>query len=219
MIGILLILILSYVVGSIPTSILVARVVGKIDIREHGSGNAGMTNVFRILGWKPAAVVGIFDVLKGWFATSCIPLLPIGKVLITDVSLIQIMAGCAAMLGHTYTIFASFRGGKGVATMMGMLIALYPGVIPFCLITFVIVLMTWGYVSVASISLAIVLPITIFLLPRLGFQTPEPSLKLFSLILPLFILFTHRSNIKRLKEGTENRFERVLVFRRFKKNN
>ena len=213
MTGLLTILICSYLVGSIPVSIMVGRLVGKIDIREHGSGNAGMTNIFRVLGWKPALVVGIIDILKGWFATSYIPLLPVDRIFITDFALIQIIAGCSAILGHIYTIFAGFRGGKGIATLTGMLIALYPSAIPFCFIVFAIVLMTWGYVSVASISTTIALPIIVFLLPRFGFQNPELSLKLFSLIIPLFILFTHRNNIKRLKEGTENRFERLMAFR------
>ena len=217
MIELLLLLTVSYLLGSVPTSIIIGKIVGKIDIREHGSGNAGMTNIFRILGWKPALVVGSIDFVKGWFATSCVLLLPSGTIPLFDVDLIQIMAGCAAILGHTYTIFSGLRGGKGVMTLMGMLIALYPAVIPFCLITFITILILWGFVSLASICATAVLPLIVFLSPSLGFQDPNPSLKYFSLIILFFILFTHRSNLKRLKNGTENRFERAMIIKRKRK--
>jgi len=217
MIKLLVILIVSYLIGSIPTSIIVGKIAGKIDIRDFGSGNAGMTNIFRVLGWKPAAIVGVFDFFKGWFVTSYTPKLFSGIDVFTDMGVIQILAGCAAIMGHTYTIFARFRGGKGVATLMGMLVALYPMVIPFCLITFILVLLIWGYVSLASICATVILPMIVLLLPKFGFQNPDLSLMVFSLAIPLFILFTHRSNLLRLKNGTENRFERAQIFKRYRK--
>ncbi|MEE9167951.1 MAG: glycerol-3-phosphate 1-O-acyltransferase PlsY [Candidatus Neomarinimicrobiota bacterium] len=214
MIRLLAVPVLSYLVGSFPTSIVMGRTIGKIDIREHGSGNAGMTNILRVLGWKPAVVVGIGDVFKGWFATSFVPLLAVGRVPLEGVTVLQIMAASAAVLGHSYTIFGGFRGGKGVATFMGVIISLFPAAIPFCLATFVIALISTGYVSVGSIAAALMLPIAVFFLSSVGLGNPESSLKIFSLVVPIFVVFTHRNNIRRLKEGSENRFDRVRVFRR-----
>ena len=147
----ILLLFLSYVTGSIPTSIILGKLVKGIDIREHGSGNAGGTNVFRVLGWKPALVVVIIDVFKGWLPTAVYSTSIFNNLPITDVGVLQILCGFAAVLGHTYTIFAGFRGGKGIGTLAGMLIALYPIAFPLCLLAFVATLILTGYVSLGSI--------------------------------------------------------------------
>lgn len=212
-------LILSYLIGSFPTSIIVGRVVARIDIRDHGSGNAGMTNVFRILGFKPALVVGSIDVFKGWFATTYTPVLLQMGGLVSDEILGQILAGCAVILGHTYTVLAGFRGGKGVATMVGVLLAVYPPAVPFCLAGFAAAVVAGGYVSVGSMVAGIMLPIAVLVLPLLGFQETKPSLNIFSVIVALFILYTHRGNISRLQNGTENRFEKMMIFRSRGKDN
>ncbi len=121
----------------------------------------------------------------------------------------------AAVLGHIYTIFAGFKGGKGVGTLGGMLIALFPTAVPLCLIVFAIALILTGYVSVGSMLAAISLPIFLFILPPLGLANPPPlSLLVFSLLIPWFIIFTHRSNISRLRNGSENRFEKAMIFKK-----
>ena len=146
-----LILFLSYCTGSTPTSIIVGKLTKGIDIREHGSGNAGGTNVFRVLGWKPALVVVIVDVFKGWLPTAVYALHIINHINIGDIGILQILCGFFAVLGHTYPIFARFNGGKGVGTLGGMLIALFPVAIPLCLVVFAITLIFTGYVSIGSI--------------------------------------------------------------------
>ena len=211
----ILLLSASYVTGSIPTSIIVGKIFKGIDIRKHGSGNAGATNVFRVLGWKQALIVVVVDIFKGWlpaavYATSLFQGQPI-----EETGVLQILCGFAAVLGHTYTIFAEFKGGKGVGTLGGMLLALFPVSVPLCLIVFAVVLILTGYVSVGSILASAALPIFLFILPPLGFADTAPlSLLIFSLLVPWFIIFTHRSNISRLRSGAENRFEKAMIFRK-----
>ena len=213
-IQLLLLLFLSYITGSIPTSIILGKIVKGIDIREHGSGNAGGTNVFRVLGWKPALIVVIVDIFKGWLPTVIYATALFKGQPISDVGVIQILCGFAAVLGHTYTIFAGFRGGKGIGTIAGMLIALFPITFPLCLLVFVITLITTGYVSLSSIMATVALPIILLILPIFGFQQSSLSLLIFALLIPWFTIFTHRSNIVRLRNGTENRFEKAMIFKK-----
>ena len=210
----ILLLFLSYVTGSIPTSIILGKLVKGIDIREHGSGNAGGTNVFRVLGWKPALVVVIIDVFKGWLPTAVYSTSIFNNLPITDVGVLQILCGFAAVLGHTYTIFAGFRGGKGIGTLAGMLIALYPIAFPLCLLAFIVTLILTGYVSLSSIMATVSLPIFLFVLPIFGIEQSSLSLLIFALLVPWFAIYTHRSNIVRLREGTENRFEKAMIFKK-----
>ena len=134
----ILILFISYLIGSFPTSIIVGRALRGIDIREHGSGNAGGTNIFRVLGWKPALFVVLFDIFKGWLPAAYLAKLYFEATLLPDLGLFQVLCGFAAVLGHTYTVFAGFKGGKGVGTLAGMLIALFPVAVPLCILVFVI---------------------------------------------------------------------------------
>ncbi|MBT3797250.1 MAG: acyl-phosphate glycerol 3-phosphate acyltransferase, partial [Candidatus Marinimicrobia bacterium] len=129
----IILIIISYLIGSTPTSIIVGRITKGIDIREHGSGNAGGTNVFRVLGWKPALFVVVIDVFKGWLPAAIFAPAFYYAQIIPDLGVVQILCGFSAVLGHTYTIFAGFKGGKGVGTLGGMLIALFPTAFPFCL--------------------------------------------------------------------------------------
>ena len=165
MLSLAVIIILSYVAGSIPTSIIMSKLSRGIDIRDYGSGNAGATNVIRVLGWKIGIVVIIVDVGKGVLATLLISKLRIDPVPISH-NLVQILAGLSAVLGHIWTIFAGFKGGKGVGTAAGMLFSLYPIAGIICLIVFAVVLLTGRYVSVASMSAAVSLPIVIFILNK-----------------------------------------------------
>ena len=206
---------ISYLTGSTPTSIIVGRITKGIDIREHGSGNAGGTNVFRVLGWKPALIVVIVDVFKGWLPAAIFAPAFYYAQIIPDLGVVQILCGFSAVLGHTYTVFAGLKGGKGVGTLGGMLIALFPTAFPFCLAVAVITIMLTGYVSLASILASVSLPIFLFVLPPFLGANPAPlSLMVFSLLIPWFITFTHRSNIQRLRSGEENRFEKAMIFRK-----
>jgi len=216
MLELLILILVSYVIGSTPTSILVSRAVYKTDIREHGSGNAGATNVFRTFGWKPALFVTLVDVFKGWLPAYVAGNLGSDSILFaSNPDALMILAGFAAVLGHTYTIFAGFKGGKGVGTAAGMLIALFPLAVPICLLVFVITLITTGIVSLGSMLAATALPVSLFILEGyLPNMQISVTLRVFALLIPLFIVFTHRSNIKRMMEGTENRFEKARIFKK-----
>lgn len=191
------------------------KLIKGIDIRNHGSGNAGGTNAFRVLGWKPAIVVIIVDILKGWFAVAILAVIFYKFQIISDLGVVQILCGFSAVLGHTYTIFGGFKGGKGVGTLAGMLIALFPLAFLLCLGVAILIIILTGYVSLASIIAACSLPVTLFLLPPFLNLDPAPlSLMVFSLLIPWFITFTHRSNIQRLRNGKENQFKKAMIFSR-----
>jgi glycerol-3-phosphate acyltransferase PlsY len=211
----ILLIFLCYLTGSIPTSIIVGRMKKGIDIREYGSGNAGGTNVFRIMGWKPALVVIVVDVFKGWLPVAFFAPLFINLQSIPDLGVVQILCGFSSVLGHTYTIFSGFKGGKGVATLAGMLIALYPTVFPFCVSVAILTTILTGYMSLASILASASLPIFLLILPPfIGLDAAPLSLLVFSLLIPWFITFTHRSNIQRIRSGDENRFDKAMIFRK-----
>lgn len=217
-----IIAILSYLVGSIPTAIIVGKLMRGIDIRQHGSGNAGGTNVIRVLGWKAGVFVILFDMAKGLFATMVISRLMFGALPFEnatpfdDYVLVQIIAGCAAMLGHIWTLFAGFKGGKGIATAGGMLIGVAPVEVAVSLGVFLIVFLISHYVSLGSLSAASSFPLTMFLRENV-FMAHIPSyntLIWFSIAISLLVIYTHRSNIQRLLKGTENRISRIPLFGR-----
>ena len=206
-VNLLVIILVSYLLGSIPTSILVGKWFYGLDIREHGSGNAGATNVFRVLGWKPGVAVMLVDIGKGAAATlyaSQIVFSPIG----IDPVYLKILAGLSAVFGHIWTVFAGFRGGKGVATAAGMLFALYPIAGLICLAVFLIIAFTTRYMSLASMLAAVCLPIVLLIMNNIFHKLVQPPLFVFSIFIAVLIVYTHRSNIKRLLAGTENRFGR-----------
>jgi len=205
-------IILSYIIGSFPTSILTGKITKQIDIRNYGSQNAGATNVFRVLGWKPALFVIIVDIFKGWFPTYFFSSY-FNLDNSFDLGVLKIIFGFCSVLGHSYTIFANFKGGKGIGTLLGMLIALFPIAIPLCMGVFLLSLIFTGYVSVGSILASIFLPIFLLILPLLGANPPDFSLLIFSLLVPFFVIFTHQSNISRLRKGNENQFEKIMIFK------
>lgn len=213
MISLLVIFILSYLVGSIPTSIIIGRLVKGIDVRDYGSGNAGGTNAFRVLGWKAGISVSLFDVLKGYLATVVISGVRLDTIPFDNMSLLQILAGVCAILGHTFTVFAGFRGGKGVGTAAGMLIGLYPVSFFLCAAVFALVIFSTGIVSIGSMSAAISLPIILVVINNVSSVNVDSTLMYFSIIIPLFIIFTHRTNISRLINGEEKRFGKIALFR------
>ena len=214
MILLLTLLIISYLVGSIPSSIIMGRVTRGIDIRDYGSGNAGATNAFRVLGWKPALVVVVADMFKGWAAAALIAGLTFGGLLgeipFDNPPLAAILCGTAAVLGHTFTIFAGFKGGKGVGALAGMLIHLFPVAVLLGLAVWILVLITTGYVGLGSVAAVSLFP----LITYLRYGTLDSTLGYFSLVITLFIWFTHRGNLARLLAGTENRFEKAMILRR-----
>jgi glycerol-3-phosphate acyltransferase PlsY len=214
----IILLVLSYLTGSIPTSIIVSRIAKNIDIRDHGSGNAGATNVYRILGWKYALIVLLLDIFKAWLPTAIYATTIFQYISILGIGFMQILCGSFAVIGHTYPIFARFKGGKGVGPLIGVLLALFPIAFPLCLIVAIAIIVTTGYVSLGSIFAAISLPIFILILPVLGIISPNLSLVVFSLLVPWFVIYTHRSNISRIRNGTENRFDKALIFKNKKIN-
>lgn len=194
----------GYVVGSIPTSVWVSKAFFGFDIRDKGSGNAGATNAWRVLGWKAALFVVLVDVGKGFVATAWLSTIRLNDAIL-DPNYTMLVAGIAAMLGHVWTLFAGFRGGKGVATLGGMLVALFPTVFPICLLVFVMIVLTTRYVSLASICAATALPIGLAVL-HWGFKKPVPPIfGGVALLIVFFIIYTHRSNIRRLMAGQENK--------------
>ena len=204
MLNLAIIVAVSYLLGSIPSSIWISKLFYKIDIREHGSGNAGGTNVFRVLGWRPAVFVIVIDIAKGFAPTFYAAHWVFTEVPIEEAYLV-IIAGFAAVLGHCFTVFARFRGGKGVATAGGMLLALYPSVLPVCLLVFIAVVLMTRFVSLASMSAAAALPLSLLAL-RFGFNRPTSGpLFVLSFVIVFFIFYTHRANIARLFSGTENK--------------
>ena len=217
MLTLIVIVLLSYLVGSIPTSIIVGKILRGIDIREYGSGNAGATNTFRVLGWKAGVFVIAVDIGKGVFATLVISKLNLTGVPLLASTLLQIIAGVSAVCGHIWTVFAGFRGGKGVSTAAGMIIALYPIAFLICIAIFTIVLFTTRYVSVSSMIAAVSLPIVFVVLQQIGHRPVSSPLLVLSLIMAGLIIFTHRANIRRLLNGTENRIRRLRLGRRSNK--
>jgi len=205
MLEIVIVLILSYLVGSIPTAIIAGKILKKIDIRDHGSGNAGATNVLRVLGWKAGLVVLLIDMLKGYVAvTWIIELIPDVHNIDTK-AIYQIIAGAAAICGHIWTIFASFKGGKGVGTAAGVFFGLQPIPVFICLLVFIGIVYRTKYVSLGSMVGAILLP-TILLVQFFFLHKPVPVAHLaIAILLALLIVVMHRENIRRLVDGSENK--------------
>ncbi len=207
--SLLIIILLSYLAGSIPTSIIFSKIFFGYDIRDRGSGNAGGTNAFRVMGWKTGLTVTVIDVAKGVVATLLISQIRMGD-LSWDHIYLQMIAGTSAVAGHVWTIFAGFRGGKGVGTASGMLFVLYPVAALICLAVFFIVLVFSRYVSLSSMSAAITLPLTLIMLNVLFNMTLSPPLLILAVLLALLIVYTHRGNIQRLMHGTENRIGKIF---------
>ncbi len=212
MFSLILIILLAYLVGSFPTSIVVGRMTQRIDIREHGSKNAGGTNAFRVLGWKTGLFVAVVDILKGVLATLLIAKIRVDPLML-DYELVQIIAGTSAVIGHVWTVLAKFKGGKGVATGAGLIIALFPWASLICFIIFAALVLTTRYVSLGSIIATSSLPFVLLTFDRMFGKSVSTSLLTFSILISCLIIFTHRSNIRRLLNGTENRFEK-LQFRK-----
>ena len=204
MINFLMMIAISYLIGSIPTAIIYGRLTRKIDIREHGSGNAGATNVFRVLGWKAGLLVMLIDMLKGLVATTLIYRLGIGTAGM-ELELLKIISGLSAVFGHIWTVFAGFKGGKGVGTGAGMLFGLIPGAVFAGIIIFLLTVGISRYVSLGSILGSVTVPVSLFIRKFALHQEISTSILIFGICIPVLIIYTHRSNIKRLLKGDENK--------------
>lgn len=206
MIEVVLIMIFAYLLGSIPFSFILGKMLQGIDLRKYGSGNVGATNALRVLGWKTGVAALLLDMLKGFGAVI------LARVIIPDNNLILITAGFIAILGHMFTVFLRFKGGKGVATSAGVFAALIPVTFIITLLFFILLIAITRYVSLGSLTAALVLVLTQgYFTFRDGVRDPE--FLVLALIVSLFIFIKHRTNIKRLWEGTENK----ISFRRKKK--
>ena len=213
MLNLAFIVILSYLVGSIPSGILVSKAAHGIDIRQHGSGNMGGTNVMRILGWKYGLLVILLDALKGAITVILIARLYLGsfpfpnQTPFDDFTLVQIIAGISAVIGHIWTIFADFKGGKGIATGLGFLLVLSTVDLLIGVGVFIIIVAYSRYVSLGSILATIAIPLAMIIRANVfhvninGYHTILP----FLFGLTLLVIYTHRKNIQRLYDGSENK--------------
>lgn len=207
------IIVFSYLIGSIPTSIIISKAAKGIDIREHGSGNAGGTNVMRVLGWKHGVLVILLDALKGVLAVVVVARLHYGSMPFEnatpfdDFTLVQIIAGISAVVGHIWTVFAGFKGGKGIATALGMLLMIVTIDILVAVGVFIIVVSFSRYVSLGSLAGAIAVPLTLIVRENL-FHVDIPNyntLLPFLIFVALLVIFTHRKNVVRILNGNESK--------------
>ena len=196
--------VLAYLAGSIPSAVWAGKLFHGIDVREHGSGNAGATNTVRVLGWKTGIPVLIFDLFKGWLAVMLPEFLDAAPEGSEPMMVLQIVCGMAAILGHVFPFFAGFRGGKGVATTFGVLLALHPLLTLTCAGIFLLVLFISGYVSLSSMTAVAMFPILLVTV----FRTPSTLLIMFSIVVAVAVIITHAKNIRRLLRGEEKKFIR-----------
>jgi acyl phosphate:glycerol-3-phosphate acyltransferase len=191
-------LLASYFMGAIPTSHLLSRLFAGIDLRQHGSGNLGATNLYRVLGWKYAVPAAVVDIAKG-----AIPVLLFAPQ-VSGSQLFALACGVAAILGHVFSVFVGFKGGKGVATAAGVMLGLAPLALAISAVVWAVLVRVTGYVSVGSIAAAAVLPLAVYLLE----DSTSPTLLWIAAAIAAGVILLHRRNIQRLLKGTENRFGR-----------
>ena len=188
----------SYLLGAVPTSYLAGRLLRGIDLREHGSKNLGATNLYRVLGWRVAVPVGLFDMAKG-----LVPVLLFAPRVSTS-QIFALVCGLTAMVGHVFSVFVGFKGGKGVATAAGVMLGLTPAALLIALVVWIAVVAFTGYVSLGSIVAAAVFPVVV----RLVDPPEQPEILWLDIAAAAGIIWLHRGNIARLIRGTENRFGR-----------
>ena len=213
MLSVAVIMLISYLLGSIPGSLWTGKFVYGVDLRNYGSGNAGATNAFRVLGWKAGVISTVVDLGKGLLAAGVVaPLLRIdpipmwGLVPWQAATVVCLVAGVVAIIGHMFPIWANFQGGKGMNTAAGVLFALTPITTAITLGVFFLVLISFRYVSLASMTAAIAFPSTVAIRRYLfDIESLDPSLLVFGAVMAAGIIVAHRSNIKRLLHGNENR--------------
>lgn len=193
----------AYLIGSVPTSVWIGRIFYKIDVRSLGSGNAGATNTIRVLGYKAGIPVLIFDIFKGWLAVYIANFFWQDNGQFPDLIDLKIILAISAVIGHVFPLYVGFKGGKGIATLLGVGIALYPLGACIAVAVFVITLSISGYVSVSSIIASVLFPfIEVIILGHYDYM----SLVMLSFAIAIFVPLTHRKNISRLMKGQESKF-------------
>jgi glycerol-3-phosphate acyltransferase PlsY len=191
-------LIACYLLGAVPTSYLAGRLFRGIDLREHGSRNLGATNLYRVLGWRYAVPVGLLDAAKG-----LVPVLVFAPR-VSSSELFALICGLVAVVGHVFSVFVGFKGGKGVATAAGVMLGLTPAALGVAVLVWAALVYLTGYVSVGSIAAAAIFPVAVYLL-----EPPDrPAMLWLDVAVAAAIVWLHRGNIQRLLKGTENRFGR-----------
>ncbi|MCB9169284.1 MAG: glycerol-3-phosphate 1-O-acyltransferase PlsY [Flavobacteriales bacterium] len=194
---------IAYLIGSIPTAVWWGRAFFGIDVRDQGSRNAGATNTFRVLGPKAGVPVLLIDIAKGFLPVRLLPELS-GLEPHSDAwTIFRVVLVVITVIGHLYPVLAGFRGGKGIATSLGGILAVHPGAAFVCMGAFLIIFLSTRYVSLGSLTAAVTFPVAILLI----FHETSPVLIVFSVVMCLLVLYTHRQNIARLMRGTENRMQ------------
>jgi glycerol-3-phosphate acyltransferase PlsY len=191
-------LVASYFIGALPTSYLLSRLFAGIDLRQHGSGNLGATNLYRVLGWKYAIPAALVDIAKGF-----VPVV-VFSPRVSSSELFALACGVAAILGHVFSVFVRFKGGKGVATAAGVMLGLAPLALAVSAVIWAVLVRLTGYVSLGSIVAAAVLPLAVYALE----DSSTPALLWIAAAIAAGVIVLHRHNIQRLLKGTENRFGR-----------
>jgi len=212
-------MIIAYLLGSIPSAVWIGKKYYGIDIREHGSKNAGTTNMLRVLGKRAAAPVFAIDFFKGFVAVMLISIMnyddSINQAWLIN---LRIIAVFAVVLGHIFPIFAGFKGGKGVATLIGAITGIYPPIVLLCFGIWFLVLMIWHYVSLASIVAGCCFPIFVMIFSTMTYNPAAPLLSIpfivFSWVVAILLIWTHRKNIERLRAGTESK---IFIWQKKKK--
>lgn len=196
-------MIAAYLLGSIPSAVWYGQAFFGIDIRDYGSGNAGATNTFRVLGKKAGSVVMAIDILKGWTATSLPYFLIFWDAIPSeDIILYQLLHGVASVFGHVFPVYANFKGGKGVATLFGMVLAIQLNVALLCVAIFILVVLLSKYISLGSMIGTLAFPV-LLMLPR--FNPEEPALIIFGFAMFAIVMLTHQKNIRRMLKGEESK--------------
>ncbi|MTI21889.1 glycerol-3-phosphate 1-O-acyltransferase [Fulvivirga sp. RKSG066] len=196
--------VVAYFLGSVPTAVWFGKAFYNTDVREHGSGNPGATNTFRVLGKKAGTIVMLADITKGMLAASiAVILMNLGYIEESYLVTAKLILGIVAVTGHIFSAFINFKGGKGVATLLGMMVAVHYEVALVCIAVFLITLIISKYVSLASIIGTLTFPSLLVFVPR--FKSSEPLLIIFGFFLFIVIVWTHHKNIRRIVEGEENK--------------
>lgn len=222
MIQLSLIVLAGYLIGSVPTAVIISKRFFGFDVRKRGSGNSGSTNAFRVLGWKAGLSVQIIDILKGvlavvaasWIYNGVLPFH--NRTPFEDITIIRFIGGASAVIGHIYSVFAQFKGGKGINAAFGVVVSIAPVDTAVAVGIFLIVVLTSGYISLGSIVAACALPTTMFVRYNVFQAHIEHynTLIVFSIVLATVLVYAHRANIGRLMRGTENRFSKLHMFRK-----
>lgn len=209
------VLLIAYLIGAIPSAAIAGKLLKGIDVRNHGSGNVGGTNAWRVLGWKAGVPVLLIDFAKGAVSAGLISRLRLFGGAPVDPSTLAVLCGLVAVLGHVFPVYTRFRGGKGVATAAGMLVMVAPGPVGVAVGVFALLVVTSGCVSLGSILAAWTVPFCVLFLSRPAGTSPSAALVALAFALAVFITITHRTNIRCLLRGEEKTFPKLQLWRLF----